>query len=47
MKRKELAASQAGNVSLGDEISVHRVGFGAMRLNTGNVLFARSLRFAV
>jgi pyridoxine 4-dehydrogenase len=32
MNRKELSASQAGNVSLGDEISVHRLGYGAMRL---------------
>src|SRR5580765_2305823 len=29
---KELSASAAGNVSLGGEISVHRLGFGAMRL---------------
>jgi len=32
MNRKELSASAAGNVSLGGEISVHRLGFGAMRL---------------
>jgi pyridoxine 4-dehydrogenase len=32
MSKKELSASLAGNVSLGGEISVHRVGFGAMRL---------------
>jgi pyridoxine 4-dehydrogenase len=32
MKKKEPSASLAGNVSLGGEISVHRLGFGAMRL---------------
>ena len=32
MNRKELSAIAAGNVSLGGEISVHRLGFGAMRL---------------
>jgi len=32
MNRRELSASAAGNVSLGGEISVHRLGFGAMRL---------------
>src|SRR6266852_2478933 len=32
MNKKELSASAAGNVSLGGEISVHRLGFGAMRL---------------
>jgi pyridoxine 4-dehydrogenase len=32
MNTKELSASVAGNVSLGGEISVHRLGFGAMRL---------------
>jgi pyridoxine 4-dehydrogenase len=32
MNRKELSASLAGDVSLGGEISVHRIGFGAMRL---------------
>ena len=32
MNRKELSASQAGEISLGHEISVHRLGFGAMRL---------------
>ena len=32
MNRKELSASQAGEISLGNEISVHRLGFGAMRL---------------
>jgi len=30
---KELSASAAGDVSLGGEISVHRLGFGAMRVN--------------
>jgi len=32
MNRKELSASLAGDVSLGGEISVRRLGFGAMRL---------------
>jgi aryl-alcohol dehydrogenase-like predicted oxidoreductase len=32
MNRKEVSASQAGEVSLGNEISVHRLGYGAMRL---------------
>jgi pyridoxine 4-dehydrogenase len=32
MNKKELSASLAGEVSLGGEISVHRLGFGAMRL---------------
>jgi pyridoxine 4-dehydrogenase len=32
MNRKELSAGLAGDVSLGGEISVHRLGFGAMRL---------------
>ena len=32
MNNKELSASLAGNISLGGEISVHRLGFGAMRL---------------
>jgi aryl-alcohol dehydrogenase-like predicted oxidoreductase len=32
VNKKELSASAAGNVSLGGEISVHRLGFGAMRL---------------
>ena len=32
MNKKKLSASVAGNVSLGGEISVHRLGFGAMRL---------------
>jgi pyridoxine 4-dehydrogenase len=32
MNKKELSASLAGNVLLGGEISVHRLGFGAMRL---------------
>src|SRR5882762_707973 len=32
MSKNELSASLAGNVSLGGEISVHRLGFGAMRL---------------
>lgn len=32
MNRKELSASAAGSVSLAAEISVHRIGFGSMRL---------------
>ena len=32
MNNKELSASLAGEISLGGEISVHRLGFGAMRL---------------
>lgn len=32
MKGKELSASAAESVSLGGEISVHRIGFGSMRL---------------
>jgi pyridoxine 4-dehydrogenase len=32
VNKKVLAASQAGEVSLGNEISVHRLGYGAMRL---------------
>lgn len=32
MNKKELSASAAGDISLGGEISVHRLGFGAMRL---------------
>jgi pyridoxine 4-dehydrogenase len=32
MNKNELSASQAGQVSLGKEISVNRLGFGAMRL---------------
>src|ERR1700741_2273527 len=29
---KEISAAQAGTVTLGNEISVHRLGYGAMRL---------------
>jgi pyridoxine 4-dehydrogenase len=32
MNMKELSASIAGDVLLGGEVSVHRLGFGAMRL---------------
>lgn len=32
MNKKEFSASQAGEISLGNEISVHRLGYGAMRL---------------
>ncbi len=32
MNEKDISASLAGNVSLGGKVSVHRLGFGAMRL---------------
>jgi len=32
MKAREISASLAGSLSLGGEVSVHRLGFGAMRL---------------
>ena len=32
MKKNEISAAAAGNVFLGQELSVHRLGFGAMRL---------------
>lgn len=32
MNEKEVSASSAGNISLGNEVSVHRLGYGAMRL---------------
>jgi len=32
MNKKELSASLAGDISLGGELSVHRLGYGAMRL---------------
>ncbi len=32
MNKKEVSATLAGNVSLGGELTVHRLGFGAMRL---------------
>ena len=32
MNTKQLSANEAGNVSLGSEISAHRIGYGAMRL---------------
>src|SRR6202140_3771786 len=32
MNKKELSANAAGDISLGGDISVHRLGFGAMRL---------------
>ena len=32
MSKKEVTTSQAGTVTLGNEISVHRLGYGAMRL---------------
>src|ERR1700738_4350484 len=32
MNRKELSASHAAEISLGNEIFVHRLGYGAMRL---------------
>jgi len=41
MNKKELSASLAGDVSLGGQISVHRLGFGAMRL-TGEGIWGPS-----
>ena len=32
MSGKEISASSAGNISLGGKLSVHRLGYGAMRL---------------
>ena len=32
MNTKKISASQAGEISLGNEVSVHRLGYGAMRL---------------
>ena len=32
MSGKEVSASKAGQISLGNEIAVNRLGFGAMRL---------------
>jgi len=32
MNQKAVSASQAGNISLGNELTVHRLGYGAMRL---------------
>jgi pyridoxine 4-dehydrogenase len=32
MNKKDVSANQAGEVSLGNEIAVHRLGYGAMRL---------------
>ena len=32
MSKKEVSASLAGSISLGDKVSVHRLGYGAMRL---------------
>jgi aryl-alcohol dehydrogenase-like predicted oxidoreductase len=37
MSKKELSAGVAGDVSLGGEISVHRLGFGAMRLTGAGI----------
>ena len=38
MSGKEISASAAGNISLGGKVSVHRLGFGAMRL-TGDEIW--------
>src|SRR5882672_1324680 len=38
MNKKEISATQAGTVSLGNEVSVNRLGYGAMRL-TGPVIW--------
>jgi hypothetical protein len=40
MNEKERSASSAGGILLGEEISVHRLGFGAMRL-TGERIWGR------
>jgi pyridoxine 4-dehydrogenase len=37
MNKKKISASLAGNISLGGEISVHRLGYGAMRLTGDGV----------
>jgi pyridoxine 4-dehydrogenase len=37
MNRKELSASQAVEISLGNETSVHRLGYGAMRLTGAGI----------
>jgi pyridoxine 4-dehydrogenase len=37
MSKKERSAGVAGDVSLGGEISVHRLGFGAMRLTGAGI----------
>jgi aryl-alcohol dehydrogenase-like predicted oxidoreductase len=37
MSKKEISATQAGTVSLGNEISVHRLGYGAMRLTGAGI----------
>jgi pyridoxine 4-dehydrogenase len=37
MSRKEVSAKQAGTVSLGNEIYVHRLGYGAMRLTGAGI----------
>ncbi len=40
MNKIDVSAKLAGNISLGGEISVHRLGFGAMRL-TGEGIWGR------
>lgn len=37
MNRKEVSITQTGNVSLGNEITVHRLGYGAMRLTGAGI----------
>ena len=37
MNRKEVSITHAGNVSLGNEITVHRLGYGAMRLTGAGI----------
>ena len=37
MNRIEVSATQAGNVSFGNEITVHRLGYGAMRLTGAGI----------
>jgi hypothetical protein len=43
-KKKEISAGQAGQVSLGKEITVNRLGFGAMRLLMLARMYARRLK---
>ena len=45
MTAREVSASQAGSVSLGGEVSVHRLGFGAMRL-TGDGIWGPPKNYA-
>jgi hypothetical protein len=46
MSKKEVSASLAGSVSLGGKVSVHRLGYGAMRLTGDGICVHLSLRSA-